>query len=152
MSANETIGQLDPKKIHLLDFHIVKGQIDSPLDFDSSGIDGYNSTCDFELGFSMSENLVKADFKASVKTTSGDKNGIEAAGLFHFVYVFRVENLNELVQQGEDKKLTINGGLGNALASITYSTSRGVLMTRFQGTELKDFILPVINPNDLLSK
>jgi hypothetical protein len=46
----------------------------------------------------------------------------------------------------------LHPSLGNALASITYSTSRGILMTRFQGTALSDFILPVINPNNLLEK
>ncbi|MNY64312.1 hypothetical protein D3C86_2014030 [compost metagenome] len=51
-----------------------------------------------------------------------------------------------------DETITIHPALGNALASITYSTSRGILMTRFQGTVLSDFILPVIDPNSLLEK
>jgi len=40
--------------------------------------------------------------------------------------------------------------LANAIASISYSTARGIIVSRFQGTALCDFILPVISPNDLL--
>ena len=50
----------------------------------------------------------------------------------------------------KEEEITIDANLGNALASISYATSRGILMTRFQGTALEDFILPVIDPNDLL--
>jgi hypothetical protein len=41
--------------------------------------------------------------------------------------------------------------LGNALSAITYSTARGILLTRLQGTAFQDFILPIINPNNLLN-
>ncbi len=71
---------------------------------------------------------------------------------FHFVYVFHVENLQELAIPDENKGISLNGGLGNALASITYSTSRGILLTRLKGTGLENFILPVIDPNSLLKK
>ena len=63
-----------------------------------------------------------------------------------------MDNIEEQKTKEKDEIITVHPALGNALASITYSTSRGILMTRFQGTVLSDFILPVINPNDLLEK
>jgi hypothetical protein len=48
--------------------------------------------------------------------------------------------------------INLLGGLGNALASITYSTTRGILMTGFQGTALCNFILPVKDPDELLNQ
>lgn len=146
MSAN----LLHPEKIKIVDFKIIKGQINSPFDFDEEKIQGHDFNVNFELGFNILDKLVKADFSVNVITNCGEKGKEEASGSFSFVYVFHVDNIEELTNLEKDNSITISPLLGNALASITYSTSRGVLMTRFQGTILRNFILPVINPNDLL--
>ncbi|MCH7414570.1 hypothetical protein MM213_13810 [Belliella sp. R4-6] len=143
-------GKLQPEKINIVDFKIISGSLNNPFSFNADLLEGHQFDVNFDMGFNLEDKLVKADFKADVFTKSKEQQE-EVSGRFHFVFVFLVENLDQLVEFGENKKsLEINGSLGNALASISYSTSRGVLMSRFQGTPLKDFILPVINPNDLL--
>lgn len=148
MSAN----LLQPEKIHIVDFKITNGQIESPEDFQIKKVDGHHFNVDFDLAFNVEDKLVKADFSVSIETKSKSKKAEEAFGAFSFVYVFYVDNLEELTNLEKDGTVITHPVLGNALASITYSTSRGILMTRFQGTVLRDFILPVINPNDLLKK
>lgn len=148
MSANI----LQPDKIEIVDFKIIKGQINSPFDFENGKVDGHTFNLDFELGFNLTDKLVKADFSVNVETKSTGEDIEEAIGAFSFVYVFYVDNIEELTTQEKDQTITIHPALGNALASITYSTSRGILMTRFQGTALSNFILPVINPNVLLER
>jgi hypothetical protein len=148
MSANS----LQPEKIEIVDFKIIKGQINSPFDFEEEKVQGHNFNVNFELGFNIPDKLIKADFLVNVETKSENTHTEEAVGAFSFVYVFYVDNIEELTKLEKDNTVTINPALGNALASITYSTSRGILMTRFQGTVLSDFILPVINPNSLLEK
>lgn len=148
MSANI----LQPEKIEIVDFKIIRGQINSPFNFETEKVAGHTFNVDFELGFNLEDKLVKADFSVYVETKSNEDTIEEAVGNFSFVYVFYVDNIEELITQEKDETITVHTALGNALASITYSTSRGILMTRFQGTVLSDFILPVINPNDLLEK
>lgn len=148
MSAN----MLQPEKIEIVDFKIIKGQINSPFDFEIEKVEGHTFNVDFELGFNLDDKLVKADFSVNVETKSKEEDVEEAIGTFSFVYVFYVDNIEELTTLEKDQTVTLHQSLGNALASITYSTSRGILMTRFQGTALSDFILPVINPNNLLEK
>lgn len=148
MSANT----LQPDKIEIVDFKIIKGQINSPFDFEIAKVEGHTFNVDFELGFNLADKLVKADFSVNVETKSSIEDIEEAIGNFSFVYVFYVDNIEELTTLEKDQTVTLHPALGNALASITYSTSRGILMTRFQGTVLSDFILPVINPNNLLEK
>jgi hypothetical protein len=70
--------------------------------------------------------------------------------IFTLIFIYRVENLEELAIEDKNKKLNLNPGLANALSSVTYSTSRGILITRLQGTALQNFVLPIINPNNLL--
>lgn len=142
---------LQPSMIHIVDFKIVKGQINSPFDFESEKVIGYNFNVSFELGFNLTEKMVKADFAVNVETKSKQEVQ-EVIGAFDFVYVFYVENLEDLAKLEEDQTVTLHEALGNSLSSITYSTSRGILMSRFQGTVLKDFILPIINPNELLQQ
>ena len=60
------------------------------------------------------------------------------------------ENLEELASSKKNKRLHLNPALTNAISSVTYSTSRGILLTRLQGTALQNFVLPIINPNNLL--
>lgn len=148
MSAN----MLQPEKIEIVDFKIIKGQINSPFDFEIEKVEGHTFNVDFELGFNLVDKLVKADFSVNVETKSKEEDTEEAIGAFSFVYVFYIDNIKDLTTLEKDQTVTLHPSLGNALASITYSTSRGILMTRFQGTALSDFILPVINPNNLLEK
>lgn len=142
---------LQPEKIEIVDFKIIKGQINSPFDFEIENVEGHTFNVDFELGFNLDDKLVKADFSVNVETKSKEDDIEEAVGVFSFVYVFYVDNIDELTTLEKDHTVALHPSLGYALASITYSTSRGILMTRFQGTALSDFILPVINPNNLLT-
>jgi len=140
-----------PEKTHLIKIDIIKCHIDSPFEFDMGKIKGHEFNMEFDLGFNMDDKLVKADFKLTATSKSEGANTEEALGDFHFVFIYNVENLSELAIHDTEQHLTLNGNLGNALASITYSTTRGILFTRLKGTSLENFILPVINPNELIA-
>lgn len=144
--------KFDPTKIHFSDFHILKGNIDSPFGFDKEKIKNHNFSVGFDMSFNTKDKLVKADFVVEISTISDETQKEEAKGMFHFVFIFFVENLEELVALKTDLELKVEGVLANSLSAITYSTARGILITRFQGTALDNFILPVVNPGDLLKK
>ena len=142
----------DPKKISIIEFKMIKGQIDTPEEFDTNHVQGHHVENSLQLGFNLEDNLVKTDFFTEIKTESHGQNTKESVGSFHLVFIFRVENLNELATSGKGELIKVQPVLGNAISSISYSTSRGILLTRLQGTALQDFILPVIDPNSLLNK
>ena len=140
----------DPEKISLIDFKMIKGQVDTPENFDINKVVGHQLDNSLQLGFNLDDKLAKADFTISVKTDSKGENESEATGNFHLIFIYRLENLEELAIPEKNKRLNLNPGLANALSSVTYSTSRGILLTRLQGTALQNFVLPIINPNKLL--
>jgi hypothetical protein len=140
---------IQAEKIVIREFRLVKGQIDSPFDFRMSNIKSFDFKVDFNTGFNLDEDLIKADFSIEVSTISLETVQ-EATCSYHFVFIFHVENIKEHTQLVEDGLIDWNPFMANAIASITYSTSRGILMSRFQGTIMKDFILPVVDPNALL--
>ena len=129
---------------------MIKGQVNTPENFDINKVVGYHLDNSLQLSFNLDDKLAKADFTVNVKTDSKGENESEATGNFHLIFIYRIENLEELTILKKNKRLNLNPGLAKALSSVTYSTSRGILITRLQGTALQNFVLPIINPNKLL--
>jgi hypothetical protein len=148
MSDNNNV--FDPEKISIVESKMVKGQVDVPEVFETSNVEGYHLENSLQLGFNLDEKLVKADFTIEIKTESKGQNVKEASGNFHLVFIYHVENLNDLAKTNNKDLIESDHKLENALSSVTYSTSRGILITRLQGTALQNFVLPIINPNKLL--
>lgn len=148
MSDNTAI--VDPQKLSIIEFKFIKGQVDTPEDFLIENIVEHQVENSLQLAFNLEEKLVKSDFTVEIKTDSKGNNTKEAIGSFHLVFIFRVENLDELAKPMNSNMIDLNPSLGNALSSITYSTARGILLTRLQGTALQNFILPIIDPNKLI--
>lgn len=106
---------------------------------------------DKELRLSVAQstkhNLDKKSFKISLSVFLEYEGQKIADYLYDFI--FHVENLDEYVREKNDKPL-FSGTLISTLLTIAYSTLRGVFYTKLADTPLKDFILPVVNPNELL--
>jgi|SRR5690554_2276918 len=146
MSETNTV---NPDQINIVDFTIQTASLKSDFGIKEDNIDKHSLNIRYDTQFNLDDKLIKAVIKVEVAAISeGEEIG---RGHFELVFIYHVENLNQLAKN-EGDKLVVNGGLSSSLASITYSTTRGVLMTRFQGTILRNFILPVINPNNLLKK
>jgi hypothetical protein len=140
----------DPEKLSIIEFKFIKGQVETPEDFIDDNIIGYKLENSLQLAFNLEEKLIKTDFTLEIKTESKGNNSEESSGNFHLVFIYRAENLEDLVKTNKNNLLDLNPILSNALSSITYSTARGVLLTRLQGTAFQNFVLPIINPNKLL--
>jgi hypothetical protein len=140
-----------PEKMSLVDMNIVRWHLDTPETFLPGKISGHDMDNSFHLSFNLEEKLAKADFTIRVTTNSQGENTQEATGHFHLGFIYHVENLEALAVADDKNRFILNPALSIALASVTYSTARGVLMTRLQGTVLQNFMLPIINPDKLLN-
>lgn len=142
---------INPKEILIREFKITRGNINCPDYFDVAGIESFSFNVNLDLGFNIEENLIRSAFAVDVATKSREQ-AEEATGSFHLIFIFSYDSLRDHTSVGEDESVSCNPYLANAIASITYSTSRGILLSRFQGTAMRDFILPVVDPNSLLAK
>jgi hypothetical protein len=141
---------LDSNQIHLKEFKIIKGLINSPEKIKLKRINGFRSEVGLDIAFNLDKHAIKADIQVSAHSESEEKNKEEADTFFHIAYFFEIDNMSDLVKETGNKELEVHPYLSNAIASIAYSTTRGILLTRLQGTALRDFILPVIDPNSLI--
>ncbi len=148
MSDNKNPFQ--PEKLTMLNYTMVKGQVEVPENFDASLLDGNNVEHGLQLGFNVDEKLIRADYQIALTTESKGKATQEASGQFHLVFIYHVENFEALAHMQKDNLVTLHPALANAITAVTYSTARGILLVRLQGTPFQYFILPIIDPNSLL--
>jgi hypothetical protein len=78
---------IKPEKIHIREFRLIKGQIESPFEFRISNIESFSFNVEFSPAFNLDENLIKADFTISMSTVSKEET-VEATGFYHFVFIF----------------------------------------------------------------
>jgi hypothetical protein len=143
-------GVFNPEKIIWVNFKMIKAQVEASENFDFGTVVGHELDNSMRLSFDLNNKLAKVDFFLRVTTRSNGGNEEEANGNFQLTFIYLVENLEELATPQESNRLDLDPRLANALSSVTYSTARGILLTRLQGTALQDFVLPIINPATLL--
>lgn len=142
----------DASKLQMVEVKYMLGQIEVPEEFDEDFIVNFETESSLNVGFNLETNQAKADYMLKMKTKSKADNKTEASGNFHFVFFYKISNLSELTNLHEDDTLNIDVNLANALSAISYSTSRGILLTRLQGSAFSKFILPIIDPTSLLGQ
>jgi hypothetical protein len=143
--------KMQPNYLSIIEFKLLHGYINTPDDFDIENIKGHDVNLELKFGYNLEDKIAKALISIEVTAAS---NGIEKENAklnYSLSFLYKVENMEELVFESKGGELKVDSALANALASVTYSTSRGILMTRLQGTAFQSFILPIINPNTLIS-
>ncbi|MCP9769431.1 hypothetical protein EGI22_16125 [Lacihabitans sp. LS3-19] len=139
-----------PSKLNLLEVKYLKGNMESPEDLFTENIVDFNSDCSMSVGFNIEQNMLRANFSAALSSNYADEIETGATAYFELSFIFSYEKLSEMLDFDNDGiVLKIHPNLFNAISSISYSTSRGLLISRLQGTSFSDFILPIIDPNEL---
>jgi hypothetical protein len=141
-----------PEKISLENMQLTRFEVSASNDFVLDDVNGYKVQHGIELAFNIEDKRARVDFKLQVTSTSNLADSGVANGNFEIVFIYKVGNLDELAAQESTGKLIINAALSSSLASISFSTSRGILLTRCYGTALQNFVLPIVNPGTLLQK
>ena len=141
----------DANELRIVDFRIIKGEIDAQFEFKLGAVFNFETNMSFDASFDIKTKSIRADMGFEIETVS-DNEQREAKAKFDFVFIYEVGNLEDLVEEKKGKITNINNNLMVSTAAIAFSTSRGILMTRLQGTAMKDYILPVIDPEDLLKE
>jgi hypothetical protein len=141
----------DPNKVHFSDFKMLKGQVETPSGMEIPSDLQFLSEFSLSIGLGTGNQSMRVDLGVEIKVDAASAEVTPIRGSFLFAFVYQIENIDELVQFSESEAPQLDYHLSVALAGITYSTVRGILMTRLQGTLLERFIMPVINPADLIN-
>lgn len=145
---NTDLTKVIPEKISLERVDILKAQFESDFETLLLESDELGYSLDYKSVENFQENEIRSELEVTVVKYKEGTEIVLAKAVFKLSFLYKIENLYHLtVQKGANKQ--IDGGLAATLAGISYSTARGVLLTRFQGTAFRDFILPIVNPRDM---
>lgn len=105
-----------------------------------------------EIDIKMGQKTMHNLQNSTVKITLSIDLSVQHCNIANFLNdsFFYIENLSDYIV-GDGKKVEFNGSFIATLISIAYSTFRGILLEKCKDTVLKDFSLPIINPNKLLN-
>ena len=137
-----------PEKIHLNQILFIK-DVENILDKKLSKRPVY----DLVLAHNTMHNLEKEFMKIRLfielfAELDGEK--LEQNVSYEFDFFFHIENMNDHYRL-EDGVPTFRGELISTLLAICYSTTRGILLMKWQHSVFQDIILPVTNIPNLMN-
>lgn len=136
--------QFNPEMLRMESCTITKFSMVNPEVFNEAMIRGFHTDNTLGLSFNFDESLVRANFRLIIKSESDNEHQAQAS--FNIVYIFHVENMEEYATPNYEKtEVLLDPLCGSFINSISYSTSRGILLSKLQGTIMQSFILPIVN-------
>lgn len=106
-------------------------------------------TFTFDLAYNIEEKNLRVRMPIKISAENEDAESIGLTGEFGIEIKFHVENLDEFVQNKNDK-VVFKSTLGATIIGMVYSTVRGILFAHTRATAFEGLILPVVDPNHLL--
>jgi hypothetical protein len=104
---------------------------------------------DIEKNISEEDKAVILQFTIQLKTL--DDSDQEVIGSYTSENAFKVDNLEDFIKK-DNGFFEVDDQLNNMLTGLAYSTIRGIILQKFQGTLFSDFLLPVVKQVDLTGK
>ncbi len=146
------MNKIIPSLISIVNLKIIESTILSNLECSEGNqgiIDHVNYNFEVNNAFSIEDKLVKVDLTVMANAKDKNDHDVDARGKFRFEFIFFIKNFDDLFDKENN---SISFELGVTLISIAYSSTRGLIYAKVSGTALKNLILPIINPSDLLKQ
>lgn len=149
MSEKSYLVKFDTDKIDILSVRVIKASIDSmeSESFNFNDISGFKYSWNVSNSLDMVDKLVRIVFSVTIFANDHEDRMLQTSGQFSIEYVYKVDNLYDfLLPDSTDEVPLVHGVLSSNLFAIAYSTSRGIILTRCNGTILQGVMLPVVSP------
>lgn len=150
-----TKSNINPELIHLIGVRVMKAHMQVTDEFmeNPKEVPSFKLGSKSETGFNVEENYLR--FRLFIKLEGQNEVnstlGIEGEYIIEFQYI--VDNMRDFISYEENKEdYTVDSQLGATIAGISYSTARGIVLERTNGTYFNGVILPVLNPRELLEE
>jgi hypothetical protein len=98
---------------------------------------------------SIRSKKVQVTAEYEIRVSKSDSSSLDIISKYSIAFLYSVKNLPELAVLDDTGLISIDDEMLSSLLNITYSTSRGILYSRYLGTILDGVILPVISTADL---
>ncbi len=150
---------IDPNKIHLFSINVFQGSLETApellekpvLDVDAPA--NFNMGVEREIAHNLEAGLtrIRLFFKlVALEKDTQEEIGLEAE--YGIEFHFHMDNFSDFVQYDKEENPMIDQHLAATMIGIAYSTSRGIILERLQGTLFRSVLLPVVSPYKILEQ
>jgi hypothetical protein len=142
---------IQPDKIHLVRLQTLKGTINNEVSTGGAPVKEFDFNFDASIGVNANDKVIGVKFSVDIEALGPNKEKLSLAASYTHELLFVIDNLDEFTDPVEGApEPKVDRLMLSTLVGIAYSTVRGIVYTRTQGTELKGILLPVIDPKKLL--
>jgi hypothetical protein len=140
--------KIDPDKIMYLEIRDQAFTYSQPDEPDTTEEHNNPTGYSYEVikMFNLEKEIIKLDF--TIELYSIMANGKKIKGVYTTEHLFLVNDLSAWIDRSGDQ-YEVNTDLEDVLTDIAYSTIRGLLRQKFNGTKFANFILPVKSPSTI---
>jgi len=139
---------ITPEKIRIASIKTIRGIIEAPDDVDLEDDCVFSVEFKTESGLSLEDKVVRFVLTVNISANDSHGNPLPVQASYTHQFIFKVDNLDDFVNT--ENGLELDFLMGATLAGIALSSVRGIILTRTQGTPFDGFILPVIDPKQLI--
>jgi hypothetical protein len=137
--------------VSLDSINVISAALDNRSGFTTIDHSGLDVSFQYQLipSVSIRSNKIQVIAEYEIRAARSDSDKLDISSKYSIVFLFSVKNLSELAVLDDTGLISIDEEMFSSLLNITYSTSRGILYSRYLGSVLDGVILPVISTADL---
>lgn len=150
------MGKVDPDQIQLFDIvvknYTLQSNVGNSLRFTNrTSPPKYNIDIETKTNIDRSKNNIRFGLRFDIRTEIEENQAPDYLEAFIYFF-FHIKNLDELIESEntKTKMVKITDELWLTLANVCYSSSRGIILTKNQGTAFEDLILPLYDISKLM--
>jgi hypothetical protein len=154
MKPDQNNTSIDIDKLTLLNVKVFKAHLEANETFRDAPqtIHEYSVETATDSAFNFKDKLCRFRLFLKVSALDPEKNQLGLDAEYGIEFHFHIENLNDYLIHQEGNEVRVNSNLGTCLCGISYSTARGIILERMQGTYFHGVILPIVDASKLLQK
>jgi len=148
MSKKKIPPAVEADKIHLFSINVFKSNLETSEAFLDAPkkVEGF----DFGLARNFAHNLKEKGTRIrlyfTMEAVDEEKQILGLKAEYGIEFHFHIDNFEDFVKINKKKELDMDAAYAGTLLGIAYSTSRGIILERIQGTFFDAIILPVLDP------
>ncbi len=141
------IDQLALLKVIVFKAHLEAGEAfrDAPKPINEFAVETATGTA-----FNFKAKQCRFRLYLKFKAMDGGKNLLGLNAEYGIEFHYHINNLNDYLEHKAGNEVRVDNRLDTTLCALSYSTARGIILERMQGTYFDGVILPIVDAGKIL--
>lgn len=151
---NQTAPKILPEELHLVGINVFKSLLETSEEFmdNPQKVKAFDFGVSKNIAYNLNKEMMRYRLHFIVDAHNDDQSPLGLKAEYGIEFHFKIDNLNNFVRLKNGDEIETHIGLAATLFAIAYSTSRGIVLERMQGTYFDGVILPIIDPYKVMQE